>query len=189
MKRFGLACVLAAALLLGGSALGGCGTASDTPPAAAAAFNDTDVMFLQMMVAYHEPGAKLTVLGEQKATSKEVRQLAAAMKATEADELTQILTWLRTWQQPETPATDAVLHADHGGLPADGKAQAETLAKEPAAKFDKSLLRMLIGHLHTIVEVARMEVSGGVHPEVKAFATRIADSRRAQVAYMLQLAE
>lgn len=184
MKRIGLACVMAVVL-----AVAGCGTAAGTSPAPAAAFNDTDVMFLQMMVAYHDPSAKLTGLGAQKATSQEVRQLAAAMKSTEADEQTAILDWLRAWNQPEVPATDAVLHADHGGLPADGKAQLDSLAKEPAAKFDKSLLRMLIGHLHAVVEVARMEVASGVHPEVKAFATRIADSRRAQVAYMLQLAE
>ena len=34
-----------------------------------------------------------------------------------------------------------------------------------------------------------MELAGGVHPEAKALAQRITDSRRAQVSYMLSLAQ
>jgi len=184
MKRIVLLLAVAVAAVLAG-----CGSAPGGKPATAApAFNDADVMFLQMVLAYHGPSEQLTALAAQRAVRTEVKQLAAAIAVTEADEVTTITGWLRAWNQPETPATDLVLHADHGGLPSDGKAQLATLTATPGDAFDKTFLTLLIGHQHGVVEVARMELAGGVHPEVKALAQRITDSRRAQVSYMLSLA-
>jgi uncharacterized protein (DUF305 family) len=167
--------------------LAACGSSSATP--ATPAFNDADVMFLQMMVAYHTPSEKLTSLAAQRATRTEVKQLAAAIEVTEADEQKKVTGWLQQWNQPMLPATDAVLHADHGGLPGDGLTELARLTKTPAGQFDKAFLTMLIGQQHGLVEAARAEVSGGVNAEVKALAQRVTDSRRAQVAYMLSLAQ
>ncbi|MEV0271572.1 DUF305 domain-containing protein [Hamadaea sp. NPDC050747] len=184
-RGLGLLAGAATALVL---ALSGCGGAPSAPPAATG-FNDADVMFLQMMVAYHNPSEKLTALAAQRASRAEVKQLAAAISVTEADEQKKILAWLQEWNQPTEPATDAVLHADHGGLPGDGKTELATLTKTPADKFDKAFLTMLIGQQHGMVEAARADLAGGVNTEVKALAQRVTDSRRAQVAYMLTLAQ
>jgi len=184
LKRIVLVLAIAVA-----AALAGCGGAPGGKPATAApAFNDADVMFMQMVLAYHGPSEQLTAVAAQRAVGTEVKQLAAAIGVTEADEAKTISGWLRAWNQPETPATDVVLHADHGGLPSDGKAQLATLTAASAEAFDKTFLTLLIGHQHGVVEVARMELAGGINPEAKALAQRITDSRRAQVAYMLSLA-
>ncbi|NUT22471.1 MAG: DUF305 domain-containing protein [Hamadaea sp.] len=184
-RSLGMIAGAATALVL---ALAGCGGAPSAP-ANSPAFNDADVMFLQMMVAYHAPGEKITALAAQRATRTEVKQLAAAIEVTEADEQKKVLGWLQEWNQPTEPATDTVLHADHGGLPGDGKAEVATLTKTAPDKFDKAFLTMLIGQQHGLVEAARAETAGGVNPEVKALAQRVTDSRRAQVAYMLTLAQ
>ena len=45
-------------------------------------FNGTDVMFLQMAVPQHEEGIELAKLAEKRASRKEVRDLATAIRVT-----------------------------------------------------------------------------------------------------------
>src|SRR5690349_14632549 len=59
--------------------------------------NDTDVMFLQMMAAQYGPAAELLKLAAARSANTKVRDLAAAMDVTQADELTTVQGWLRAW--------------------------------------------------------------------------------------------
>ena len=84
VKRLGAVVLVSAALLLGA-----CGTAPTTSEAkvsavvqAEGAFNDTDVMYLQMMVAHHEQGLEMVKLAEKSAKRDDVRILAEAVDAT-----------------------------------------------------------------------------------------------------------
>jgi uncharacterized protein (DUF305 family) len=163
-------------------------TASPPPPVSpSGAFNATDVMFLQMMVAQYGPAAQLLQAGRDRSASERVRTLAAAIAVTQADELATMRQWLHAWGQPDSAAADPALHAGHGGLPATGPQEIAALAATPAAGFDKAFLNLLLGQQHQAVEYARMELSAGTHAGALELATRIDQSRSAQITMMLAM--
>jgi uncharacterized protein (DUF305 family) len=175
-------------------ALTACGSdpSAGAPPspratASEAAFNATDVMFLQMMVAHHEQGLQMVRLAEGRAADPEVRTLAAAIDTTQTAEVATMKGWLKAWGQPTTPATDPNAHAHHGGMPATGPAEIAALGELRGAEFDKALLNLLIGHQHNAVDMARMQVKDGTNPQASVLATQIEQSRTAQISLMLRL--
>ena len=185
---------LAVALLATGLLAGGCGTSPDTEPAKVTAavqaeggYNETDVMFLQMMVAHHEQGLEMVRLAEKSATRAEVRTLAGAVDATQTDEVKLMTSWLESWSEPTTVDHAPSAHADHGGLPATGPEEMAALRKAKKADFETTFLNLFVAHQHNAVEMAHLETTDGVSAETKAFATRIRESRGDQIRQMLTL--
>ena len=194
------ALVVVAALL----ALAGCGDgarpAGETPapnaPATSAAplpatvdgaYNATDVMFLQMMLAHHESAAALLELGKAKATRPEVRGMAGDLAVEVAAEATAIAGWLKAWGEPLVSTAHAEAHAAHGGLPALGDNQIAEIGRMGGAEFDTAFLNLLIGHEHGAVELARMEAASGQNPQVKAVAVRTDETVRARIQLLLRM--
>jgi uncharacterized protein (DUF305 family) len=176
--------VVAAALAL----LAGCGgePQPDAPPASGA-FNDTDVMFLQMMLAHHAPAAELLRLGRSHATREQVRALAADLAAAQAGETRMMTGWLRGWDRPLISDVPADLHAAHGGLPLLDEAEVAALGALNGAAFDTAFLNVLIGHEHTAVDLARMEADGGSNPQVRDLAKQTDEQVRARIGEMLRM--
>jgi uncharacterized protein (DUF305 family) len=177
--------------------LAGCGTASAqqpaatrdraAAPAAVGAHNATDVTFLQMMIAHAAQGRRLTELGAKRAVREEVRQLAAAIQTTQADEVKIMESWLRGWQEPTDVAAGESAHVDHGGEPATGEQEIAQLQRASGAEFEKMFLGLLTGHQHGAVEMAQRVAADGANPQTKDLAERIAESRTQQIAQMLRL--
>lgn len=196
MTRF-LALAATAALLAGCGAPPGVTPApapaasptGSAPPAVneSGGHNATDVMFLQMMAAQYGPAAELLKIGAERSRNQKVRDLAAAMDVTQADELKTVQGWLQSWQEPLVPDSNPDLHAAHGGLPATGPDEIRALREAKDADVDRVLLNLLIGHQHQAIEYARLQLSGGADPQVLEFATRVDASRTAQVSMMLGL--
>ena len=190
VKRLGAVVLVSAALLLGA-----CGTAPTTSEAkvsavvqAEGAFNDTDVMYLQMMVAHHEQGLEMVKLAEKSAKRDDVRILAEAVDATQSDEVKLMTSWLQQWKQPTTVDHAPSAHADHGGLPATGPEEIAALKKaKKGAAFETAFLNLFVAHQHNAVEMAAMETAGGKNTEAKAFANRVKASRADQIKQMLTL--
>jgi uncharacterized protein (DUF305 family) len=190
--------VLAAPLLLTA-----CGTAS--PPAATSSgaasaavrsvaeiqagdeFNDTDVMFLQMMVHHQKQGLEMTATAVERARNPELRVLAEAVQATEKDELVMMQSWLKQWNRPLDVDTSTSLHADHGGLPGTGAAEIKALKTVKASQFDSAFLNLFLAHQHNAVEMAQLAAGKGVNQAAKDFATRVRDSRQGEIQQMLKL--
>ncbi|MEO3931046.1 DUF305 domain-containing protein [Micromonosporaceae bacterium B7E4] len=196
MKRLRRTLVVTMLVLLGGCAPAPAGTGvpvvaptGTTPPATApgGAFNETDVMFLQMMVTSHGQGLALVRLAPERAEREELKILAAAIDVTQEAEQRTMRDWLRGWGRSTSADPDANTHADHGGLPVLGPAQLSALSRTSGAKFETDFLNLLIGHQHNAVELARMETTSGVHPEVRELARRIDLSRTAQIDQMLKM--
>lgn len=191
--------VVATLLLLGGCAgaptgpvataprPGPVGSTGPTPSVGAGAFNDTDVMFLQMMVVHHGQGLTLVRLVPERARRDEVKTLAAAIDVTQEAEQRDMRNWLRGWGRATEADPAAHVHADHGGLPLLGPEQLSALALTGGTRFETDFLNLLIGHQHNAVELARMETRSGIHPEVRDLARRIDLSRTAQIDQMLKL--
>ena len=184
-----------AALLIAATMVAGaCGTAPDTAPPvsevaeieAEGAHNDTDVMYLQMMVAHHRQGLEMVRLAASDAGRPEIRTLARAVDATQSDELTMMTGWLKAWSAPETMDHAPGAHTDHGGLPATGPEEIAALRTAGGA-FDTTFLNLFVAHQHNAVEMAALEKRKGANPEAKAFAERVRLSRADQIRQMLQL--
>jgi uncharacterized protein (DUF305 family) len=179
--------VLVSALLLAA----GCAAAPAQPAPAAATtskvFNDTDVMFAQMMLAHHAQALEMVRLARTKAVRDEVRTLAAAIDVTEADEAKTMQVWLQSWARPATAAADS--HAGHGGAHATDADDIAALATYDGTQFEQRFLNMLVAHQHNAVEIARMETGSGVNPGALDLAERITDSRTAEIQQMLRFLE
>ncbi|GAA0807756.1 DUF305 domain-containing protein [Spirilliplanes yamanashiensis] len=176
---------LAAAVLAAG-----CGSpAPQEAPVAAVAgpHNETDVMFLQMVLDHHRQGAELVALAADRGRRPEVRQLAARMKQQWADESRTMTAWLQGWGAPLEADQDAGVHAGHGDLHSLRPSDIEELKAAGEADFDRTALSLLLGHLHNTVEVARMESGKGANADAKALAGQITTTRQEQVQQMLKL--
>jgi len=193
--------VLAALLLAG--ALSGCGSADPQPAAradapgpgtavvaavqASAEHNGTDVMFLQMMIVHIGQGTELARIAADRAQGADVRDLAAAITATQSGEAQIMTGWLTGWAEPVAASHDPSAHAAHGGQPAVATEQVAALRAAAPDQVDRMFLTLLIGHQHNAVEWADMVAGGGRNPETKDLARRIKESRSDQIALMLRL--
>jgi uncharacterized protein (DUF305 family) len=184
--------------------LGACGTArEDAPPAPAAVqtqnvknvaeitagstFNDTDVMFLQMLIDNLEQGQEMAQTAAKRATRPEVTELAKAVQVTQADEIKLMKGWLAEWGKPATLDERVSLHADHGGMPSTGDKEIASLKTVKKAQFETAFLNLFLAHQHNAVEFAQMELDKGGNELAKSFAERVKQSRTDQVQQMLKL--
>ena len=150
--------------------------------------NSTDVMFLQMMLAHHEPSAELLDLGLTRVTRADIRALATEFETARAADARAMAEWLERWGEPLTTDADPAVHAGHGpGLHALGRAEIAELAATGPDEFDIAFVNVLIGHQHGAVELARMETAGGANPQVKELAKQTDETVRAQIQQMLRM--
>ncbi|GLY97834.1 DUF305 domain-containing protein [Actinoplanes sp. NBRC 103695] len=175
-------------------ALTGCGTdkaAENTKVAAAVQagdkYNDTDVMYLQMMVAHHEQGLEMVEIAEKSAKKPELLALAKAVDVTQADEVTLMKGWLEGWSKPTTVDHAPNAHADHGGLPATGPEEMRALRDATGGEFETTFINLFVAHQHNAVEMANMERTGGANTEAKALAERVRQSRTDQIRQLLTM--
>ena len=148
-------------------------------------YNDTDVMFLQMAVPQHEQGIEMARLAEKRASRKEVRDLATAIRLTQEDEVATMKQWLTKWRQPIAPDLDPAAHAGHGGMHGTDPAVLADLRDTPAGPgFDTRFLTLLTGHQNGAVELARMEQKDGFNQDARGLADRIVKSRTAEIEQM-----
>jgi uncharacterized protein (DUF305 family) len=200
MNRYRRTPIVAILLLLAGCASGPSGTGSapagSTPvptgsagPSAVTtvAFNEADVMFLQMMVTHHGQGLELVRLVPDRARRDDLKTLAAAIEVTQDAEQETMRNWLRGWGRDTSANPDLHAHADHGGMPATGPEQIAALARTTGPEFETAFLNLLIAHQHNAVEMARVQTRSGTHAEALDLARRIDLSRTAQINQMLAM--
>jgi uncharacterized protein (DUF305 family) len=198
-RRVAAVLALAAAPLL----LGACGTAVDkpsTPPVSAtqnvknvaeitagSTFNDTDVMFLQMLIDNQQQGQQMAQIAAKRATRPEIVELVKAVQVTQADEIKLMTGWLAEWKKPAALDERVSLHADHGGMPSTGDEEIASLKTVKQAQFETAFLNLFLAHQHNAVEFAQLELDKGGNELTKSFAERVKQSRTDQVQQMLKL--
>lgn len=202
MKRWILVLVGSATLSLvaagcGGSSSGSdsgmdMGNKSDTTMAmgsdasttmAPAAFNDADVAFAQGMIPHHKQAVMMADLAADRASSQEVKDLAAQIKAAQDPEITKMTGWLKDWNQPtQMSGMDSM---DMTGMMSD--TQMADLKAASGGEFDKMFLGMMIEHHNGAVEMANTEISDGKNPEAIALAKAIVKAQKAEIETMQAL--
>ncbi|MBB5775719.1 DUF305 domain-containing protein [Nonomuraea jabiensis] len=158
-------------------------TACGPAPVQEAPVNAEDVMFVQMMVPHHRQGIEIAKVGAERATTPELRTLAAAIASTQQSEVERMLRWLHSWDQPLTPPNGA--HDHHGGMPETDVKRIQALRK--SKNFEHDLLNLLIAHQDDAVQMAAAEVAGGANPAVQEWAGQVRTSRKGQVEIMMKL--
>jgi uncharacterized protein (DUF305 family) len=141
--------------------------------------NEADVMFLQMMVPHLKQGLDIVRLAKDRASSHEVKTLAAAIESTESAEVWTMTERLRDWQQPETAPPNA--HSEHGGQPNTTARELAALRNLSGPDFDRRFLNTLIAHQDDAIQLARLETSTGADPATIALAEQVDRSRSAQI--------
>lgn len=175
------------------------------PSAPAGPHNAADITFASMMLVHHKGAIAMAELAPDRASSAQVKTLAAKIKAEQAPEITTMTGWLSVWQpstdmngKPLTTTSSMAMGSmsgmDHGsgtttasmpGMMSDHDMAALTAAK--GADFDKMFLTMMIAHHKGAVEMANTEKSSGSNPEALALAGSIITSQTAEITTMRDL--
>lgn len=147
---------------------------------ASAAFNDADVAFAQGMIPHHQQAVEMADLATDRASSQEVKDLAAQIKAAQDPEITNMTGWLKEWNQPtQMSGMDSM---DMTGMMSD--TQMSDLTAASGAEFDKMFLEMMIEHHNGAIEMANTEISDGKNPEAIALAKTIVKAQEAEIETM-----
>ncbi|WP_339156427.1 DUF305 domain-containing protein [Actinomadura luteofluorescens] len=154
--------------------------------------NGQDVMFAQMMIPHHRQAVEMAGLAATRASSAQVKALAADIKKAQEPEIQQLSAWLRSWGSPvPSPGTTGMGGMHHGGMDGmDGMMSEKDMKELEAAKggaFDKAFLEMMIEHHEGAVAMARTEESAGRFPPAKQLAGKIISSQTAEIARMRTL--
>ncbi|BCB90341.1 DUF305 domain-containing protein [Phytohabitans suffuscus] len=196
-RRVAVALVAVVTVLLTGCASGPAAPSTvdtpatvGTPGAPGGGLNNTDVMFLQMILPHHRQGVELAGLGHTKGGRAELVQLAAAIEATQRDE-TELMAGILadSGAPPTAPAATAGQdpHAAHGGLPGTSEQQVAALRAATGTEFERRFLNTMMAHQGDAIQLAKMELASGADRRLVDLAGRIELSRTAQIEQMQKL--
>ncbi|QKG23230.1 DUF305 domain-containing protein [Actinomadura verrucosospora] len=169
-------------------ALAACGDSGDkktdsTPSASVAAaqtpHNEQDVMFAQMMIPHHRQAVEMAGLAPSRASSAQVKALAADIEKAQAPEIAKMTGWLDDWGAPTAMSG---MHHDMPGIMSEK--DMTSLKDLKGTAFDKAFLQMMIKHHQGAVTMARTEDRSGRNPDAKALATSIVRTQSAEIAKM-----
>ncbi|MEU7923421.1 DUF305 domain-containing protein [Micromonospora zamorensis] len=157
-----------------GAGASGAGAAPAGDAIDAATMSGIDVVFLSTMVGHSERTLQIVRLASDRLRDDALRTLAAAIEATEADELAAMRGWLPT----TGPSASAAAH-HHEGHGDD--AALDRLRTAPDADVDRVLREVLADHQRSAADLARAQVDVGRNERVRDLARRIEQSRTAEV--------
>ncbi|MEV4969591.1 DUF305 domain-containing protein [Streptomyces scopuliridis] len=165
------------------SAASASASASAPAPAAGSAHNAADVSFAQGMIPHHRQAVEMADLAATRASSPEVKKLAAEIKKAQDPEIKTLSGWLTSWDA-QVPTQGSMDHSGHSmpGMMADD--DMSTLEKASGPAFDTAFLKLMVKHHEGAVEMARTEKSAGADQSAKDMADAIITSQSAEITRM-----
>ncbi|WP_167585686.1 DUF305 domain-containing protein [Kineococcus rubinsiae] len=179
---------------------------SATSAAVDAAHNDQDVMFAQQMIVHHQSAVEMAKMAATKASSQEVKTLAASIESAQAPEIEEMTSWLTAWGEPVS-ADSSMGGMDHsssdpamtsssmsssamGGSSMPGMMSEEQMTQlnsATGADFDRMFLQMMTEHHKGAVTMAQTEQQQGQNIQAKELADSIVTSQSAEIDQMNQM--
>jgi uncharacterized protein (DUF305 family) len=153
-------------------------TAAGSASPGAAAFNDADVMFAQMMIPHHRQAVQMAALADARAADAEVKTLAGQIKTAQDPEINTMTGWLSSWGRP-APAMSGM---DMPGMMSD--ADMNKLKAATGKDFDKQFCTMMTAHHQGAITMAQDEISNGSNAGAKALAQQIVTAQHAEIGTM-----
>ncbi|MFJ6389978.1 DUF305 domain-containing protein [Streptomyces sp. NPDC091972] len=163
-------------------------SAGTSAGSSAGAHNAQDVAFAQGMIPHHRQAVEMAGLADGRASSPEVKDLAARIEKAQGPEITTMTGWLKTWGEQVPEAMPGMDHSAHSGMAGmmDG-ADMEELGKASGKDFDSMFLTMMVEHHEGAVEMATTEKAKGEHPAAKAMSGDIITAQNAEISEMKKL--
>lgn len=187
IRRTRLTVVAVAAL---GLLLAGCGGSHDmddmgmATPSGTSGASAADAMFAQMMIPHHEQAVEMSTLAETRASSPQIKELAAEIKAAQQPEIDQMTAWLEEWGMPVMSGMDAM--GEHGGHGMSGMLTDDQMAELEAAsgpEFDRLFAEFMILHHEGAIDMAE-DVADSKDPRVATLAAAIITTQAEEIAQL-----
>ncbi|MEU6353661.1 DUF305 domain-containing protein [Streptomyces sp. NPDC047072] len=168
------------------------GSAASSPSvsaeASAAAHNEQDVSFAQGMIPHHQQAVEMAKLAAGRASSAEVKDLAARVEKAQGPEITTMTGWLKSWGAKVPESMPGMDHSGMAGMA--GMMSPDDMAKLEKAsgkEFDTMFLTMMVEHHEGAVEMATTEKDKGASEDAKTMADAIVTTQTAEIAEMKKL--
>lgn len=187
MKKLTILVTVSAVALL---VLAGCGN-DGSGSQAADQFNAADVAFAQQMIPHHQQAIAMAKLAKARATSPQVKSLAADIEQAQGPEIQTMTDWLLAWGQ-DIPDDSSMPGMSSGDMAMDmpgmmSREDMSNLRAASGASFDRMFLTMMIDHHQGAIEMAQTEQTDGQHPDATALAEKIEADQTAEKATMQRL--
>ncbi|WP_324789856.1 DUF305 domain-containing protein [Streptomyces sp. H51] len=152
------------------------------------AHNAQDVAFAQGMIPHHQQAIEMAGLAADRASSAQVKDLAARIEKAQGPEITTMTGWLKSWGE-EVPASGHSMSAmpgmTHGSMP--GMMNTDDMDKlrgMSGKSFDTMFLTMMVEHHEGAVTMATAEKDKGRYGAATAMADDIITTQKAEIAEM-----
>jgi uncharacterized protein (DUF305 family) len=155
--------------------------ASSAP--ASSEHDSQDEMFAQMMIPHHQQAVAMAKQAATKASSPEVKKLAAQIEQAQDPEIQKMTGWLTTWGVA-APSGGMDMGQGDGMMSEQDMKKLDTLSGKA---FDKAFLQMMIKHHQGAITMAKAEQASGASADAKALANSIVTSQSAEITTMQQL--
>ncbi|MFE4367638.1 DUF305 domain-containing protein [Streptomyces sp. NPDC056835] len=158
-------------------------SASASDSSAGSSYNAADVSFAQGMIPHHRQAVEMADLAATRASSAEVKKLAAEIKKAQDPEIKTLSGWLTSWDA-QVPTQGSMDHSGHSMPGMMGDSDMSTLEKATGPAFDTAFLKLMVKHHEGAVEMARTEKSEGADQRAKDMADAIITSQSAEITRM-----
>lgn len=146
-----------------------------------AEFNDSDVMFAQMMIPHHQQAVELAnlALESSSAAGPEVVELAQQIRDGQDPEIEQMTALLIQWEQP----LDSHAAMGHGSEMEGMLSEKEMmdLASLTGSEFDAAWVAAMTIHHQGAITMASIAANDGVNPEIKALTAAIIEVQQNEI--------
>lgn len=144
--------------------------------------NKQDVTFAQDMIPHHQQAVQMANMATSRASSSQVKQLAADIKAAQGPEITTMTGWLQAWGE-KVPSGS--MSGMGGGMPGMMSTRyMNKLGNATGATFDQMWLLGMTGHHEGAVEMANTEIAKGQNTDAIALAKSIKAAQTREIAKM-----
>lgn len=177
-----------------GANAGSDASSSASASTAAGAHNAQDVSFAQGMIPHHRQALEMAELAAGRASSAQVKDLAARIRKGQDPEIKTMSGWLTSWGE-DVPAASGGMesmpgmdHSDGSSMPGMmGASDMGKLEKASGTDFDTMFLTMMIDHHKGAVEMATAEKGKGAYGPATSMAGAIVTAQTAEIAEMNKL--
>ncbi|MFD5397445.1 DUF305 domain-containing protein [Streptomyces sp. NPDC127097] len=153
--------------------------------ASAGAHNAADVAFAKGMIPHHRQAVEMAGLAAGRASSSQVKELAAKIKQAQAPEIKTMSGWLTAWGEQVPEEMPGMDHMDHSGMPGMMSAKEMAALKKKSGKgFDTAFMEMMVGHHRGAVKMAGTEKEKGAYGPAKTLADAVIKAQEAEIARM-----
>ena len=162
------------------------GSAASSPSVSAetsaGTHNAQDVSFAQGMIPHHQQAVEMAGLAADRASSAQVKDLAARIEKAQDPEIETMTGWLKSWDEKVPEAMPGMDHSGHSGMAGMmDSADMEKLGKVSGKDFDSMFLTMMVEHHEGAVAMAKRERAEGTFPDAVSLAESIETSQQAEI--------